>query len=174
MYIQYCFYPLSYKVTVKLPGKNSSDTHTIVSQLGVGESGGVFHIQACKYHLTQSASHTLVIPFWVTLCLSDRNPHQASSRPVFLTFFFPPCRCCRAHVSRYSSTTWAGQQAAVLSPVIAQYGAAASAVHCVCGAQCQSRSPGGGATTLTGQSGAAQHENTVVSHFKALIVKCKG
>lgn len=104
----------------------------------------------------------------------DRNLPRVSSHPVFLMFFFPPCRCCRAHVSRYSAATGAGQQAAVLSPVVAQYGAAASAVHCVCGAQCESRSPGGGATTLTAQSGAAQHENTVVSHFMILIVSFKG
>lgn len=104
------------------------------------------------------------------LCLSGLDPGPASTGLVFLTLSFPPCRCCRAHVSRCSSTTGAGQQAALLSPVVAQYGTAPSALHCVCGAQCESRSPGGRAATLTGQSGAAQHENTAVSHFTFILI----
>lgn len=144
-------------------------THCCVSTWGLGS-----HTGASKYQLTQTPPLLSSPPSGVTLCLSDWSPRQASSRPVFPMSSFPPCRCCRAHVSRYPSTTGAGQQAAVLSSVVAQYGAAASAVHCVCRAQRQSCSPGGGATTLTAQSGAAQHENAVVSHFLVLIARFKG
>lgn len=77
--------------------------------------------------------------------------------------FFPSRRCCRACISWYSPAARAWQQAALLSAVVAQYGAPAFTVHRVRGTQCESCSPGGRATTLPASAGDAQHENHVVS-----------